>query len=41
MAVAYLSIERFGFIIIFGLLYLGVFEPLFGAFYRLLDVIIS
>lgn len=41
MAVAYLSIERFGFIIIFGLLYLGVFEPLFGAFYRLLDAIIS
>jgi Zn-dependent protease len=41
MAIAYLSIERFGFIIIFGLMYLGVFDPVFNVFYRLLTVIIS
>jgi len=41
MAVAYLSIERFGFIIIFGLMYLGVFEPVFNVFYRLLLAIVS
>jgi len=41
MAVAYLSIERFGFIIIFGLMYLGVFDPVFNVFYRMLMAIVS
>jgi Zn-dependent protease len=41
MAVAYLSIERFGFIIIFGLMYLGVFDPVFNAFWRMFLSIIS
>jgi Zn-dependent protease len=41
MAIAYLSIERFGFMIIFGLMFLGVFEPVFDAFDRLFRLIIS
>jgi Zn-dependent protease len=41
MAVAYLSIERFGFIIIFALLYLGLLDPVFNVFYRLFLAIIS
>jgi Zn-dependent protease len=41
MAVAYLSIERFGFIIIFGLMYLGVLDPVFNAFWGLFLRIIS
>jgi Zn-dependent protease len=41
MAVAYLSIERFGFVIIFGLMYLGAFNPIFAAFERMLQLIIS
>lgn len=41
MAIAYLSIERFGFIIIFGLMYLGVFDPIFNVFWRLFLAIIS
>jgi Zn-dependent protease len=36
VAVQYLSIERFGFIIIFGLLWLRAFEPLFSAVWQLL-----
>ncbi len=32
----YLSIERFGFIIIFGFLWLGVLDPLFNLVWRLL-----
>lgn len=41
MAIGYLSIERFGFMIIFALMFLGVFEPIFDVFYRLLLLIIS
>lgn len=41
MAVAYLSIERFGFIIIFALLYLGLLDPVFNVFYSLFLAIIS
>jgi Zn-dependent protease len=35
-AVAYLSIERFGFVIIFGLLWLGALEPFFNAVWGIL-----
>jgi Zn-dependent protease len=41
MAVSYLSIERFGFIIIFALLYLRLLDPIFNAFWRLFMAIIS
>ena len=41
MAVGYLSIERFGFMIIFALMFLGVFDPVFNAFWRLFLAIIS
>jgi Zn-dependent protease len=41
MAVAYLSIERFGFMIIFGLMYLNVLDPVFGVFWRMFLAIIS
>ncbi len=36
LAVQYLSIERFGFIIVFGLLWLGVFNPIFSVIWSLL-----
>jgi Zn-dependent protease len=39
-AVQYLSVDRFGFIIIFGLLYIGAFEPLFGVAQRLLGALL-
>jgi len=41
MAVRYLSIERFGFIIVFGLLYLKVFNGLFNLMFQLLNVMLS
>lgn len=41
MAIGYLSIERFGFMIIFALMFLGVFDPVFNAFWRLFLAIIS
>ncbi len=40
MAVRYLSIERFGFIIVFGLLYLNVFDGLFNLMFQLLRVML-
>ncbi len=40
MAVRYLSIERFGFIIVFGLLYLNVFDGLFNVMFQLLKVML-
>jgi Zn-dependent protease len=40
LAVQYLSIERFGFIIIFGLLWLGAFRVVFVAAYSLLGALI-
>jgi Zn-dependent protease len=40
MAVQYLSIERFGFIIIFGLIWLGAFRVIFLAAYSLLATFI-
>jgi Zn-dependent protease len=36
LAVRYLSIERFGFILIFMLLWAGAFEPIFHAIWRIL-----
>lgn len=36
LAVQFLSIERFGFIIVFGLLWLGAFNPIFSAIWSLL-----
>ncbi|MFH1502855.1 MAG: site-2 protease family protein [Candidatus Eisenbacteria bacterium] len=41
LAVQYLSIDRFGFIIVFGLLWLGAFDPIFGALWHLLMAILS
>jgi len=41
LAVQYLSIERFGFIIIFGLLWLGALDPVFGLAWRVLISILS
>lgn len=41
MAIAYLSIERFGFMIIFALMFLGVLDPIFNAFWRIFLAIIS
>ena len=40
MAVRYLSIERFGLIIVFGLLYLNVFDGLFNLMFRLLKTML-
>ena len=39
-AVQYLSVDRFGFVIIFGLLYIGAFEPLFRVAERLLGALL-
>jgi Zn-dependent protease len=39
-AVQYLSVDRFGFIIIFGLLFIGAFEPLFQVASRLLTAVL-
>lgn len=41
LAVRYLAVERFGFIIIFGLLWLGALRPLFDLMWRLLIVILG
>jgi Zn-dependent protease len=41
LAVRYLAIERFGFVIIFGLLWLGALSPLFAAMWRLLVAILT
>jgi Zn-dependent protease len=40
LAVRYLAIERFGFVLIFGLLWLGALGPLFDAMWRLLSLIL-
>ncbi|MBD3347962.1 MAG: site-2 protease family protein [Candidatus Eisenbacteria bacterium] len=41
LAVQYLSIERFGFVIIFGLLWLGILDPVFGLAWGILRSILS
>lgn len=41
LALRYLAIERFGFAIIFGLLWLRALDPLFDAMWRLLVVILT
>jgi Zn-dependent protease len=41
LAVQYLSIERFGFIIIFGLLWLGAFRVVFGAAQDILHALLG
>ncbi len=41
LAIRYLAIERFGFVIIFGLLWLGALRPLFDAMWRLLILILG
>jgi Zn-dependent protease len=41
LAVQYLSIDRFGFIIVFGLLWLGALDPIFGLIWNLLLRILS
>ncbi len=41
MAIGFLSIERFGFMIIFALMFLGVLDPVFNVFWRLFLAITS